>query len=226
MGGGDPALDRTWLPRPVLPLAGPSLRRVGRHVPSPSRCREKGLESGAQSTVRGQSCSTVASSPRQEPRRRRQPRRWPGDGQRQRWAGRTRRRTRREGGRETEGGEPSAVGDGARGHHTVACGAGSRGRRVRTGVHSGHTPPGAQLRWPHRRPRVTPGPPQRAEGLLQATPPRVPWPCPVRRGGARLSSAGAPRGHGPSPATSMLTWAVSERGFGRQPMRNYTLFFV
>lgn len=89
-----------------------------------------------------------------------------------------------EGGRETEGGEPSAVGDGARGHHTVACGARSRGRCVRTGVHSGHTPPGAQLRWPHRRPRVTPGPAAEGGGSAPGHPapralalPRAAWGC-------------------------------------------------
>lgn len=225
MGGGDPALDRTWLPRPVLPLTGPSLRRVGRRVPSPSRCREKGLESGAQSTVRGQSCSTVASSPRQEPRRRRQPRRWPGDGQRQRWAGRTRRRTRREGGRRREASPvlwatapvattPWPVGPGA---GVAVCAPGST-PDTHHPAHSCAVLTGA--------PGSPPAPSQRAEGLLQATPPHVPWPCPVRRGGTRLNSAGAPRGHSPSPATSMLTWAISERGFSRQPMRNYTLFFV
>lgn len=225
MSGGDPALDRTWLPRPVLPLTGPSLRRVGRCVPSPSRCREKGLESGAQSTVRGQSCSTVASSPRQEPRRRRQPRHWPGDRQRQRWAGRTRRRTRREGGRRREASPvlwatapvattPWPVGPGA---GVAVCAPGS----TPDTHHPAHSCAGLT-----GAPGSSPAPPQRAEGLLQATPPRVPWPCPVRRGGTRLNSTGAPRGHSPSPATSMLTWAISERGFSHQPMRNYTLFFV
>lgn len=153
--------------------AGPSWRRVWKRIPC--RRREKNLHWD-------RDCPAEASDPRQEPRRLQQPRPWPAVA----WAqpmpalGTKDGTKDEEGGREMEGGEPSAVDNGTRGHHAVTCGARSRGHRARTGVHSAHScagltgTPGAAP----RAPESPPAPLERAEGLLQVAPPRVPWALP------------------------------------------------